>query len=109
MAREIYHINDRTMKYKAAILNKRQHEYLGLPGTFEARYPQEIVFPNMDAGRADEFYSTKENTMINLEEESGHITKETLKKISNYVIFAEFMYSKRVYSAIICHEDPKKM
>ena len=106
--KRIYHINDRTMKYKTLILNRHQHRYLKLPGNFEARYPQEIVFPNMKAGRVDEFYSTKEGLIINLEEESGKITDEVLEKISNYAIFADFMYSKKVYSAIICHQNPAK-
>ena len=107
--KKIYQINDRTMKYKSLILNKHQHRYLKLPGEFEVRYPQEIVFPNMDAGRADEFYSTVEGLMINLEEESGDITEKVLEKISNYVVFADFMYSKKPYSVIICHKDPKKL
>ena len=107
--KKIYQINDRTMKYKSLILNKHQHRYLKLPGEFEARYPQEIVFPNMDTGRADEFYSTVEGLMINLEEESGDITEKVLEKISNYVVFADFMYSKKPYSVIICHKDPKKL
>ena len=108
-AKKIYQINDRTMKYKSLILNKHQHRYLKLPGKFEARYPQEIVFPNMNAGRADEFYSTEEGLMVNLEEESGEITEKVLEKISNYVVFADFMYSKRPYSAIICHKNPGKL
>lgn len=107
--KKIYHIDDRTMKYQSLILNRHQHNYLGLPGTFEARYPQEIVFPNMAAGRADEFYSTLEGMLVNLEEESGEITDAVLEKISNYVIFADFMYSKKPYSAIICHKDPGKL
>jgi hypothetical protein len=106
--KKIYHINDRTMKYKSLILNKHQHYYLRLPGTFEARYPQEIVFPNMKAGRVDEFYSTVEGLMVNLEEESDDIGDDVLEKISNYVIFADFMYSKKLYSAVICHKDPGK-
>lgn len=103
---KIYQINDRTMKYLTLIQTKHQHEYFGLPGEFEARYPQEIVFPNMEAGRADELYSTKENMMIDFEEESGHINDTTLMKISNYVIFADFMYSKRLYVAILTHRNP---
>lgn len=63
----------------------------------------------MNAGRADEFYSTDEGLMINLEEESGEITEKVLEKISNYVVFADFMYSKRPYSSIICHKDPGKL
>lgn len=106
--KKIFHINDRSMKYQSLILSRHQHNYLGLPGTFEARYPQEIVFPNMDAGRVDEFYSTVEGLLINLEEESGEITEKVLEKIGKYVIFGAFMYSKRPYAAIICHKDPKK-
>jgi len=106
--KNIYHINDRTMKYQTLILSRHQHSYLGLPGTFEARYPQEIVFPNMSAGRVDEFYTTAEGLLINLEEESGEITEKVLEKISNYLIFGDFMYSKKLYSAVICHKDPKK-
>ena len=96
------------MKYQSLILSRHQHQYLGLPGTFEARYPQEIVFPNMEAGRADEFYSTVEGLLIDLEEESGDITDKVLEKVGKYVIFGAFMYSKRPYAAIICHKDPKK-
>lgn len=96
------------MKYKSLILSRHQHQYLGLPGTFEARYPQEIVFPNMEAGRVDEFYSTVEGLLINLEEESGDITGKVLEKVGKYVIFGAFMYSKRPYAAIISHKDPKK-
>ena len=96
------------MKYQSLILSRHQHQYLGLPGTFEARYPQEIVFPNMEAGRADEFYSTAEGLLIDLEEESGDITDKVLEKVGKYVIFGAFMYSKRPYAAIICHKDPKK-
>ena len=106
--KKIYHINDRTMKYLTLVQVKRQHKYLGLPGEFKARYPQEIVFPNMEAGRADEFYSTKENWIINLEEESDDVSDVTLRKISNYAIFADFMYSGEVYCAILCHKDPSK-
>ena len=105
--KKIYHINDRTMKYLTLVQVKRQHKYFGLPGEFKARYPQEIVFPNMEAGRADEFYSTKENMIINLEEESEDVIDATLKKISNYAIFADFMYSGKVYCAILCHKNPK--
>ena len=106
--KKIYHINDRSMKYQSLILSRHQHQYLGLPGTFEARYPQEIVFPNMETGRADEFYSTVEGLLIDLEEESGDITDKVLEKVGKYVIFGAFMYSKRPYAAIICHKDPKK-
>lgn len=104
--KKIYQINDRTMKYLTLVQVKRQHKYLGLPGEFKSRYPQEIVFPNMEAGRVDEYYSTKENLIINLEEESGDVNDVTLKKISNYAIFADFMYSGKVYCAILCHKDP---
>lgn len=62
----------------------------------------------MEAGRADEFYSTKENWIINLEEESDDVSDVTLRKISNYAIFADFMYSGEVYCAILCHKDPSK-
>ena len=55
---EIYHLNDRTMKYLSMAQAKRQHQYLGLPGNFKTRLPQEVVFPNMDIGRADEYYLT---------------------------------------------------
>lgn len=104
--KKIYQINDRTLKYKSLILNKHQHYYLKLPGKFEARYPQEIVFPNMKAGRADELYTNTDGLMINLEEESGEITNEVLEKISNYAIFADFAYSKKLYSAVICIKTP---
>lgn len=67
MKEEIYHLNDRTMKYLTLAQSKRQHQYLGLPGEFKTRLPQEIVFPNMDSGRADEFYLNDENLLIDLE------------------------------------------
>lgn len=105
---KIYHLNDRTMKYLTLKQCRRQHYYLGLPREFEARYPQEIVFPDMTAGRADEFYSTKEGLLIDLEEESGDITDRTLGKFAEYAIFAEFMYSRKAYVAVICKKDPKK-
>lgn len=107
MTKKAYQINDRTMKYISLVQAKRQHQYLGLPGTFEARYPQEIVFPNMDAGRVDEYYSTKEGLIINLEEETKDVTEDTLKKISKYAIFADYMYSKSVYVGIVTHNNPK--
>lgn len=62
----------------------------------------------MESGRADEFYSTQEDMLINLEEESGNITENALRKISNYAIFSDFMYSKQVYCTVICHKDPGK-
>lgn len=108
MRKKTYHINDRTMKYITLKQSRRQHYYLGLPGEFETRYPQEIVFPNMDAGRVDEFYSTKEGLLINLEEESEEITDRTRQKYGKYAIFAEYIYSKNYYLAVLCHKDPKK-
>ena len=105
--KKIYQINDRTMKYISLVQIKRRHQFWGLPGTFEARYPQEIVFPNMDSGRVDEYYSTKEGLIINLEEETKDVNEDTLKKISKYPIFADYMYSKKPYVGIITHNDPK--
>jgi hypothetical protein len=107
MKKEIYQINDRTHKYISLKHSRRLHYYLGLPGEFEAAYPQEIVFPNMDAGRVDDYHSTKDGLLINLEEESGYITEETLEKFGKYVIFGEFMYSKKLYLAVVCHKNPK--
>ncbi|MBE6495198.1 MAG: hypothetical protein E7Z78_02025 [Methanobrevibacter thaueri] len=107
MASKIPHVNDRTLKYSSMALCRRQHEYLGLPGEYESRYPNEVVFPNMESGRVDEFYSIKEGILINLEEESGKVSDKTLKKISRYRTFGNFVYSKPVYTAIICHKDPK--
>lgn len=107
MASKIPHVNDRTLKYSSMALCRRQHEYLGLPGEYESRYPNEVVFPNMESGRVDEFYSIKEGILINLEEESGKVNDKTLKKISRYRTFGNFVYSKPVYTAIICHKDPK--
>ncbi len=63
---DIYHLNDRTMKYLSMAQAKRQHQYLGLPGNFKTRLPQEVVFPNMDIGRADEYYLTDNDLLINL-------------------------------------------
>ncbi|WP_458453060.1 hypothetical protein [Methanobrevibacter sp.] len=108
MSEKIYQLNDRTMKYQTLKQCRRQHYYLGLPGEFEARFPQEIVFPNMDSGRVDEYYSTKEGLLINIEEESDEITDKTRAKYGKYAIFAEYTYSKKYYLAVICHKDPKR-
>ena len=105
---EIYHLNDRTMKYLSMAQAKRQHQYLGLPGNFKTRLPQEVVFPNMDIGRADEYYLTDDDLLINLEEESGHVTGKTLKKFSKYIIFAADRFNKNVYLAVVCHKNPNK-
>ena len=104
---KIYHLNDRTLKYKSLKQGKRLHSYLNLPGEYESLFPHEIVFPNMDSGRVDDFHSTKEGLLINLEEESEDITEETLGKFGRYAIFGEFMYSRRYYLAVLCHKDPK--
>ena len=102
------HLNDKTMKYKSAAQTKRQHQYLGLPGEFKTRYPQELVFPNMESGRMDELYSTDQNMLVDLEEETKEITEKTLRKFGKYVIFISYMYSIYVYLAVICHKKPKK-
>ena len=96
------------MKYMSLAESKRQHQYLGLPGEFQTRLPQEVVFPNMSYGRADEFYLNDENMLIDLEEESNVISPETFKKFAKYLIFGCFMYSDNIYIAVLCHEDPKK-
>ena len=105
---QAHHLNDRTMKYKTMAQTRRQHEYLGLPGEYIAMYPQEIVFPNMDAGRVDSYYSTTGNLLINLEEESDYIRDKTLSKLGKYAIFGDYFYSREMYVAVICHNDPKK-
>ena len=88
---------------------ERQHKYLGLPGKFKTRVPQEIVFPNMDSARVDEFYLNDQDILINLEEETGMIREKTFSKFSKYLIFGSFMYYPyRVYLAVICHKNPKK-
>ena len=96
------------MKYLSMAQAKRQHQYLGLPGNFKTRLPQEVVFPNMDIGRADEYYLTDNDLLINLEEESGHVTGKTLKKFSKYIIFAADRFNKDVYLAVVCHKNPNK-
>ena len=62
----------------------------------------------MDNGRADEYYMTDEGLLINLEEESGEITKKTLRKFAKYVVFACDRYNGNVYLAVLCHKNPKK-
>ena len=103
-----HHLNDKTIKYKTYAQARRQHEYFGLPGSFKTHYPQEIIFPNMESGRLDELYSTSTGMLIDLEEESGKITEETLEKFGKYIRFISYMYSKNVYLAVICHVDPKR-
>ena len=105
----ITHLNDLTHKYESAAQTRRQHQYFGLPGEFRTRYPTELVFPNMESGRMDELYSTDENMLIDLEEESNQINEETLRKFGKYVIFISYMYSIYVYLAVICHKKPKNM
>ena len=104
----MYHLNDRTRKYKTSAQTKRQHQYFGLPGTFKKRLPQEISFPNLDVGRADEFYCTDEGLIIDFEEESDVITSKTMEKFSKYAIFASYRYKGRIYLVVLCHKDPKK-
>ena len=102
-----HQLNDRTMKYQSMIKSKRQHEYLKLPGKFIKLLPHEVIFPNMTHGRADDLHLATGNILISLEEESGNVSEKTLKKISNYVIFAAYMHSKKIYPVIITHKDPK--
>lgn len=106
--KKIYHLNDRTAKYLASAQTRRLHQYLKLPGEFKKRYPQEFVFPNMGSGRMDELYSTNEDLLINLEEESKKITAKTKSKFGKYVIFCAFMYSRKIYLGVICHQKPPK-
>lgn len=103
-----YHLNDRTMKYMTLAQTKRQHQYLGLPREFKTRLPQEIVFPDMTSGRVDEYYTTEERLIVNLEEESGNVTGQTMEKFSRYLIFASYIYIGKVYLAVICHKKPKR-
>ena len=107
MITKIYHLNDRTLKYKTLKQGKRLHTYLDLPGEYEAIYPQEIVFPNMKSGRVDEYHTTKDGLLINLEEETYDVDENTLDKFSYYVVFGDYMYSKKPYLAVITHKDPK--
>ena len=108
MVKKMYHLNDRTMKYETSAQTKRQHQYFGLPGTFKMRLPQEIAFPNLEVGRADEFYCTEESLIIDFEEESDVITFKTMDKFSKYAIFASYRYEGRIYLVVLCHKDPKK-
>ena len=108
MVKKMYHLNDRTMKYKTSAQTMRQHQYFGLPGTFKQRLPQEIAFPNLEVGRADEFYCTEEGLIIDFEEESDAITLKTMDKFSKYAIFASYRYGGRIYLVVLCHKDPKK-
>ena len=103
---KIFQLNDRTLKYKTLAQSEGLHIYLGLPGEYEAMYPQEVIFPNMDSGRMDDLHSTKEGLLINLEEESSDVGKNTFKKYSKYAIFTEYLYSKNYYLAVLCHKDP---
>ena len=86
--RKIHNPYDISFKYSSIALNKRLHEYLGLPGTYERRYPTEVVTRDMENRRMDELYKTEENMLINLEEESSTLTENTLKKFAIYHDFA---------------------
>lgn len=94
---QVHHLNDRTMKYKTMAQARRQHEYLGLPGQYITLYPHEIVFPNMNAGRVDSYYSATGNLLINLEEESDDIGPKTLLKLGNYAIRRLFLFTENLY------------
>jgi hypothetical protein len=96
------------MKYKIMAQTKRQHEYLGLPGKFRLRYPQEVVFPDMDTGRMDELYLNDQDILIDYEEESEQLGPKTFKKYNKYNKFVRYIYNKEVYHVAICHKDPKK-
>lgn len=104
----IYHLNDMTMKYKTMAQTRRQHKYLGLPGEYISLFPNEIVFPNIDAGRVDSYYAATDDLLINLEEESEEVGDKTSSKLGKYAIFGDYFYSRKMYSAVICHKDPKK-
>nr|WP_294999842.1 hypothetical protein [uncultured Methanobrevibacter sp.] len=105
---ETYHINDKTMKYMNFAQSRRKHQYLGLPGNFKSRVPQEMIFTDMTSARADELYYNDENLLIDLEEESDYISTKTLEKFSKYSIFNSYWHIKRkLYLAVICHKTPK--
>ena len=87
-----FHLNDITFKYSAMAFRKRQHSYLGLPGEYIRRYPNEIVLRNLKTGRMDELYSVTGRLLINLEEESGDVDEKTMEKCSRYRIFSNFIY-----------------
>ena len=102
-----FKLNDLTLKYGASTLKKLQHKYLNLPGNYLRRLPNEVVMPNADSGRVDEFYIVSGDMIINLEEESKNVTLKTLKKFAKYKIFGSYIYSKNVYTAVLCHQNPK--
>lgn len=102
-----FHFNDITSKYSAMAFRKRQHKYLGLPGEYIRRYPNEVVLRNLESGRMDELYSVTGNLLINLEDESENVTEKTMQKFSKYRVFDEFIYSMAVLTAVICRKDPK--
>ena len=79
-----------------------------LPGEYRTSLPQEIAFPNLDFGRIDFLYYNDEGLLIDLEEESGDITEETLKKFGKYISFCIYRYSENIYLAVLCHQNPKK-
>ena len=101
------HLNDKTMKYKSMTQTQRQHQYLGLPGKFKLRYPQEVVFPDMDSGRMDELYLTDEGILIDYEEESEPLGPKTFRKYNKYNKFIRYIYNKEIYHVALCHKKPK--
>ena len=103
-----YHLNDISFKYKVMSQLKRLHQFLDLPGEFKIRYPQEVVFPNLESGRMDEIYLTSLDILIILEEESDYISNETLEKFAKYIFFARYMYYKEIHLAVLCHKNPGK-
>ncbi len=105
--KKIYQIDDKTMKYIAIAETRRMHKYLKLPGEYISSYPNEVVLPNMESGRADAFYAVTGGLLINLEEESGEVNEKTLQKFSKYLKFGNFIHCLNVYTAVICKKNPK--
>ena len=62
----------------------------------------------MDAGRVDSYYATTGNILVNLEEESDYVNEKTFSKLGKYAIFGDYFYSRKFYTVVICHKDPKK-
>ena len=81
---QTYHLNDKTLKYMSFAQSKRQHQYLNLPGEYDVRLPQEMVFTDMTSARGDEIYYNNEDLLIDLEEESEYISPKTLEKFIYY-------------------------
>ena len=104
------------MEYPLDALNKRKftylgdiaHEYYKFPGKYVSSCANE--YPNADGSisRVDNAYLSQLDddcfVVINVEDESGHVSRDVLKKIAGYRDDLRYHFKFPVFSAIITSE-----